>query len=205
VRDESAERIVNRQGSAPFLGARLDPAVARAAEKCDDGFGFEAEAAQRLVDSFRELATVEQGGWIDSGGAHPGELDFGRATIDLRTGRTVTFGDVFVASRDPVGRVADCAAKATPFDVSMDAGEWQSHFSTSQFDLADDGVHFYASDFPHVMAALAGQGPVIGYDVLLRDGYLRSDSPVRRAWRGVEPAAKSKSWCPDMTVDAGWR
>ncbi len=203
LRDESVERAINRQGVEPLLGAVLDAPLARGVERCPEG--SEAEVTQRLVGAFRELATIETQGWIDGGGAHPNELDFGRFTLDLRTGHPVTAVDVFVPGRDPIGRVAACAAKATPFDVSMDAEEWRSHLDVTQFDLAEDGVHFYGDGFPHVMAVLAGEGPVIGYDVLLRDGFLRTESPVKRAWRGVDAAARGKAWCADVKGDAGWR
>jgi len=203
LRDESVERTVNRQGAEPVLGPVLDAPLARGVERCEEG--SEAEVTQRLVGAFRELATIATQGWIDGGGAHPADLDFGRTTLDLRTGHPVTANDVFVPGLDPIARVAACAAKATPFDAQMDADEWRSHLDVSQFDLAEDGVHFYGASFPHVMAVLAGEGPVIGYDVLLRDGFLRTDSPVKRAWRGVDAAGKSKPWCADVKGDAGWR
>ena len=157
------------------MGARLELALAHSADKCGDGFGFEADAQQTLVDSFRELATLEQSGSIDGGGAHPGELAFSRVTLDLRTGRPVAPHDVFV--RELMRRVLACAAKAKPFDEEMSADEWESHFDAASFDLTETGVHFFGRDYPHVMAALDGQGPVIGYDVLLRDGYLRARLP----------------------------
>ncbi len=203
LRDAGVERTLNRQGIEPLLGPVLDPALARSVQTCTDPFA--AERSERLVGAFRELATIEGSGWIDGDGMHPNELDLRRFTVDLRTGHHVLASDVLAAGRDPLARVADCAAKATPFDASMDAQEWRDHLDRSQIDLTEDGVHFFVDDFPHVMAALSGQGPVIGYDVLLRDGYLRTDSPVKRAWRGVQPAPKSKSWCPDTSVDAGWR
>jgi hypothetical protein len=203
LRDDTVERTLSRQGVEPLLGPVLDPALARGVQSCTDG--FVAERGEQLVGAFRELATIEGSGWIDGGGMHPNELDLRRFTVDLRTGHHVVASDVLVPGRDPLARVAECAAKATPFDASMDAEEWQNHLDRSQIDLAEDGVHFFVDNFPHVMAVLSGQGPVIGYDVLLRDGYLRTDSPVKRAWRGVEPAPKSKPWCPDMSVDAGWR
>jgi hypothetical protein len=203
LRDDRVERALNRQGVEPLLGPVVDPALARAVQSCTDG--FVAERGEHLVGTFRELATIEGDGWIDGGGAHPSELDLRRFTVDLRTGRRVVASDVLVPGRDPLGRVADCAAKATAFDASMDADEWRNHLGLSQIDLAEDGVHFFVDGFPHVMAVLSGQGPVIGYDVLLRDGYLRRDSPVKRAWRDVDGAPKSKPWCPDMSVDAGWR
>lgn len=203
LRDAGVERTLNRQGVEPLLGPVLDPALARSVQICTDPFA--AERGERLVGAFRELATIEGSGSIDGDGMHPNELDLRRFTVDLRTGHHVMASDVLAAGRDPLARVADCAAKATPFDASMDAEEWHDHLDRSQIDLAEDGVHFFVDNFPHVMAALSGQGPVIGYDVLLRDGYLRTDSPVKRAWRGVESAPKSKHWCPDMSVDAGWR
>ncbi len=203
LRDAAVEQAINRQGLEPFVGARLELALARSAEKCGDGFGFEADAQQTLVDSFRELATLEQSGSIDGGGAHPGELSFSRVTIDLRTGHPVTKQDVFV--RDALPRVIRCALKAEPFDSTLDEDDVKEHFDAASFDLTDTGVHFFGTDYPHVMAALDGQGPVIGYDVLLRDGYLRTDSPVKRAWSGVTPAPRGKDWCPEHTWSTWWK
>jgi hypothetical protein len=203
LRDQGVEHAVDRQGVEPLRVPVLDPALARGVDRCEEG--FEAEVSQRLVYAYRELATLETQGWIDGGGAHPAELDFARGTVDLRTGHPVTSQDVFVPRRDLIDRVAECAGKTTQFDIPMDADDWRSHLDLSQFDVAEDGVHFFGTSFPHVMAVLAGQGPVIHYDVLLRDGYLRTDSPVKRAWKGVEPAAKGRGFCPDVAGDAGWR
>jgi hypothetical protein len=203
LRDAQAEQSINRQGLEPFTGARLELAVAHSAEKCGDGFGFEADAQQTLVDTFRELATLESSGSIDSGGAHPGELGFSRLTIDLRTGRPVSSHDVFI--RDLLRRVLRCAAEAKPFDEEMSADEWEPHFDAASFDLTETGVHFFGHDYPHVMAVLDGQGPTIAYDVLLRDGFLRADSPVKRAWSGVTPAPKGKPWCPAPDWSTWWK
>jgi hypothetical protein len=203
LRDAQVEQSINRQGLEPFTEARLEIALAHSVDKCGDGFGFEADSQQTLVDSFRELATLETSGSIDSGGAHPGELTFSRVTIDLRTGHPVTPHDVF--TRALMRRVLRCAAQAKPFDTEMDAEEWEPHFDAASFDLTETGVHFFGHDYPHVMAALDGQGPVIGYDVLLRDGYLRADSPVKRAWSGVTAAPKGKEWCPEQTWSTWWK
>lgn len=203
LRDADVERSINRQGLDPFVGARLELGLAHSAEKCGDGFGFEADAQQTLADSFRELATLEQGGSIDSGGAHPGELAFSRFTLDLRTGHPVTRQDVFV--RNPLPRVLACAARAKPYDAELDADELKEHFDADSFDLTETGVHFFGNDYPHVMAALDGEGPVIGYDVLLRDGYLRADSPVKRAWSGITAAPKGKEWCPEAAWSTWWK
>jgi hypothetical protein len=203
LRDAEVERSLNRQGLEPFVEPRLELALAHSAEKCGDGFGFEADSQQTLVDSFRELATLETSGSIDGGGAHPSELAFSRVTIDLRTGHPVTPHDVF--TRDLMRRVLACAAKAKPFDTEMEAEEWKFHFDAASFDLTETGVHFFGHDYPHVMAALDGQGPVIGYDVLLRDGLLRADSPVKRAWSSVTAAPKGKEWCPEQTWSTWWK
>lgn len=203
LRDAAVEQSIDHQGLEPFTGARLELGLARSADKCADGFGFEADAQQTLVDSFRELATLEQSGSIDGGGAHPSELSFARVTLDLRTGHPVTKQDVFV--RDAMTRVLACAARAKPFDADLDADDLRSHFDAASFDLTETGVHFFGQDYPHVTAALDGQGPVIGYDVLLRDGYLRADSPVKRAWSGVSPAPKKKDWCPEKSWSSWWR
>ncbi|HEX8794596.1 MAG TPA: hypothetical protein VF765_26805 [Polyangiaceae bacterium] len=203
LRDATVEQAINRQGLEPFIGARLEIGLVRTAEKSCEGFGFEADAQQTLADSFRELATLEQSGSIDGGGAHPSELSFSRVTIDLRTGHPVTKQDVFV--RDALPRVIQCALRAEPFDTNLDEDDVKEHFDAAAFDLTETGVHFFGQDYPHVMAALDGQGPVIGYDVLVRDGYLRTDSPVKRAWSAVTPAPKGKDWCPARTWSSWWR
>ena len=75
--------------------------------------------------------------------------------------------------------------------------------SAQEFDLTGQGVHFFGKDYPHVFAVFTGEGPTIAYDVLLRDGYLRSDSPVSRAWEGEVPAAKSVVACAKGSVRWG--
>lgn len=209
LRDASVEQKINGQGLEPFVGPRLELDLAREASHCGgqldrgDGSGFEADAEQTLVDSFRELATLQTSGSIDSVGAHPGELPFSLVTIDLRTGLRVTPKDVF--ARNPLAHVLECAARAKPFDAELEVDEWKAHMDAASFDLTDTGMHFFGQDFPHVMAVLDGAGPVIGYDVLLRDGYLRTDSPVQRAWAGVKPAPKGKDWCPEKSWQSWWQ
>jgi hypothetical protein len=202
LRDGDLEARINGQRATQLGTTPLAPDVAQAATTCTEGFW--AEEAETVVAAFRELVTLETNGSIDGGWAHPNELPLVRRTIDLRTGRPVTAGDVFVR-RPPMARVAACAARASPYGATLDAEEWEGHFGPDALDLQPDGVHFFADGFPHVAAVLDGEGPVLGYDVLLRDGALRSDSPVKRAWEGVEPAPATADPCPAGKVTPWWR
>jgi hypothetical protein len=190
LRDADAERLLG-QGleiqTGPFLDAQTEGEVAG----CQVG----VEAEESFVGSFREIATLERGGYLQADDtAHPtNALDYARTTYDLRTGKPVTSADVF--ARDPMDLVRKCV-------VPADAGDDPTPellfggFSADQFDLTAGGVHFFGMGYPHAYASATGQGPTIAYDVLLRDGYLKKGSVVARAWEGVKPAGKAKAACP---------
>jgi hypothetical protein len=192
LRDADAERLLG-QGLEIQTGPLLDAQTEGEVAGCQ--VGVEAEVNESFVGSFREFATLERGGYVQADDtAHPtNALDYARTTYDLRTGKPVTSDDVF--ARDPMDLVRKCV-------VPADAGDDPTPelifggFSGDQLDLTAAGVHFFGMGYPHAYASATGQGPTIGYDVLLRDGYLKRGSPVARAWEGVKPAGKAKAACP---------
>ncbi|MCL2726610.1 MAG: hypothetical protein FWD69_19495 [Polyangiaceae bacterium] len=50
-----------------------------------------------------------------------------------------------------------------------------------------------------------GQGPLLPYSVLKRDGYLREDSSVERAWESIAPAAPGVQACPAGHESEWWK
>ena len=201
LRNPAVETTLNHQALEPLVRPVLDPDDAREASKCDD-VGIEIEMSQHLVGAFRELATLQTGGWLQAASAAHGinDLGFRLETFDLRSGRAVTPHDVF--ARNPMALVKACIEKTwTNKDLGPDAVE--GNFDLKSFDLTSQGIHFFGQDFPHAIAVFTGEGPTIGYDVLLRDGYLKSDSPVSRAWEGVTPADKKVVACPKGSVAWG--
>jgi hypothetical protein len=193
LRDAEAERTLNGQGLEVRRGPVLSPDEASEAQGCETG--FEGHFTQGLDTSFRELATISRGGWLQAdGAAHPeNAVGFAIDTYDLRTGKALDAKAVF--ARPPGPMVLRCVTKSQA-DPQLGPDFWEPYFSDPRFDLTETGVHFYAVSYPHFAAVFTGQGPVIGYDVLLRGGYLRPDSPARRAWASVTPAPKTKDACP---------
>jgi hypothetical protein len=196
LRDPGVTRAMNQQGLETRTEPMFDADDVRAVQGCaaDGSDAVEATFTQTLVRSFRELATLSRsGGHMVAGAAHPDSgIDFDLATWDLRTGARVAARDVL--ARDVTELLVRCAAKEHPESegVQPDNG-WQE--LAANVDLTEKGVHFFAVGFPHFAAALIGQGPVIPYGVLLRDGFLKKDSAVKRAWEGVAPAGKDVDAC----------
>src|SRR5262249_14755805 len=116
-------------------------------------------------------------------------IGFHLATVDLRTGHEVGVDDVL--AKVPADKLVACASKSNP-DVQPFNG-WEE--LAKNIELTEQGVHFFATGFPPFAVALAGTGPVVPYGVLLRDGYLRRTSPVKRAWEGASPAPKDEDFC----------
>jgi hypothetical protein len=200
VHDAAAERAVNGQGLEVRRGPVLSPEQASDAQECEMGedWGY----GRSVKGSFAELVTIlSGGGGVSDGAAHPTNFaGFSLRTYDLRTGKVVDKKAVF--ARDPAPLVLSCVLKsqATP---DLTAEFWTPQFEEPAFNLTERGVHFFSEDYPHFAAAFTGAGPVVGYDVLLRDGYLRADSPVRRAWASVAPAPRAKEVCP--SGDDAWQ
>jgi hypothetical protein len=196
LRDPDVERAMNGQGLDPKLGPIFEKTAATAVDECDGA--FEESIGRTLTVQPHDFALVETSGWADfDGSAHPEDaIDYSRATVDLRTGKPVLAKDVF--TRDATPAVLACVDGLAVNDLL--ASTWDQYLSGTQFDLAPDGVHFFGAGFPHAFSAYTGQGPTIPYGILLRDGFLRADSPVRRAWQGVPAAARGKPLCAKGTT-----
>ena len=64
---------------------------------------------------------------------------------------------------------------------------------------------FVTDGFPHAQGVFNGHAALLPYSVLQRDGYLRADSPVRRAWESTTPAAPGIDACPPGHEPDWWR
>jgi hypothetical protein len=194
LRHAEVERALNGQGLEVRRALWLNPLEASLARECQTG--REAHFDWGVTFSFRELATIGGGGYrVVEGAAHPdNNIDVTIRTYDLRTGKSVDDKDVF--ARPPWAIVLACVKKAKEDDKDLWENFWDPYFAGHDFVLTERGVHFFGLGYPHFAGAFTGSGPTIGYDVLLRDGYLRADSPVERAWSGVAAAPKSKKFCP---------
>lgn len=195
LRDPKVERIMNGQGLEVLFGPLLtQKGEMEQVERCERG--YESTMGRVLVHSFRDFATVqESGSFYEQETPHPqNAVGFQRETWDLRTGRPL--GQKDVLAKDPTAMLVACAHKALAEDTIGPFNGWES--LSENFDLTETGIHFFAVGFPHVND-MTGQGPTVSYGVLLRDGYLRKDSPAKRAWEDVRAAAKGVEAC-----DAEW-
>jgi hypothetical protein len=213
IADESVERKLNHEGVAASVGPWFAPARADEAQAC--AHEFQGQIDESLLATLPEMVSVGRGGYgILWSAPHPlngSEFEPVQiATYDLRTGAAVVLGDVF--AKDPMPLVTSCAIRHTAkiastgcVDCAVPSNdEWEGAFAKRQFILGAKGAEFFADGFPHVSGVLNGSGPMLLYAVLLRDGYLRADSPVRRAWEQVKSAPASAQMCPAGHESEWW-
>jgi hypothetical protein len=179
---------------------RAAPCAPSDREDCDTG-GW-CEYGEGVTETFRGLVTISRGGGAyTDGAAHPQNfLGFDLTTFDLATGSRVADSDLWATA--PEGLIKRCNAA---FFGEPDGGEVDEFLASMRPDgrmlnLTERGVHIYGAGFPHFAGALTGQGPTLPWGVLLREGALRADSPVKRAWEGV---AKAKPGDPKCLDDDG--
>lgn len=179
-----AELALNQQDARTLKPRVLSKEVYGQVETCEEGIN--ASFSEGVVATFRGLVTLEAGGtFMAAGAAHPANaVDYSRRTLDLTTGRVVTEKDLFAAF--PKALVERCVAAYVKANEIEDLA---GHLDGHSFDLTPAGLHVFGVDYPHVVAALTGAGPTITWGALLRDHALRADSPVKRAWDGIAPAA----------------
>jgi hypothetical protein len=185
-----AELALNQQDARALKSRVLSKEVYGEVETCEEG--IHASFSEGVVATFRGLVTLEAGGtFMASGAAHPANaVDYARRTVDLTTGRVVTEKDLFAAF--PKALVERCVAA---YVKTNDMADFAEHIDGHSFDLTPAGIHVFGTDYPHVAAALTGAGPTITWGALLRDHALRADSPVKRAWDGIAPAAVGAAEC----------
>ena len=171
--------------------------------------GGSGEYGETVTRMERELINVARGGTMYmTGAAHPiNGMGLAWVTYDFRTGQPVTRADVF--TRDPKALVVACAAKG-PAGGAMGEGQdpsdvWSNAIDTAMFTLEETGIQFYATGFPHAWGNLDGTGPRLPYNVLLRDGYLRADSAVARAWAGIAVAPAGEAACAPGRESTWWQ
>jgi len=110
--------------------------------------------------------------------------------ISLETGKALGAKEVF--GKLPEALLDKCVAA---YEKKQDLGEMKLAIDGTRFDLTPKGVHFYGADYPHVIAALTGNGPIVPWGALLREKALRSDSPAKRLWQSVKAATDTKGDC----------
>jgi hypothetical protein len=196
LKDARIEQRLNRQGLE--LGRpTMRPSETKDAKLCDTGFSFAFNESIQLLGS--DLANITEAGSGDWGGAHPSNaIDHRAYTVDLLTGERLRYDAIF--RKDVTKLMLACFAFETGTNKGAGFGDSAESFRPyarrDQFALAHGGIHFYGANYPHVASIYTGEGPILSYAVLLRDGYLREDSPVKRAWEGTDHAAKGVSACP---------
>jgi len=117
--------------------------------------------------------------------AHP--TNFAGATVlnlDVATGKAVTVTEVVTDEKRLVEMSRRCS------DEAPDLAE-----SGPSFLFLPRGIQVVGTSYPHAIAVVTFQGPVISYASLLRDGLLAAGSPIARVWAGQKPAAPGDSPC----------
>jgi hypothetical protein len=213
LRNQELERRLNHEGIAPSLGPWLAPWRAEQARKCVNV--FQGELDETILTTLPEMLAIGRGGYgMVATMAHPlNGSEFEPITMtsyDVPTGTIVTLDDVF--AKDPIPLAIACALRVGSNVTALHSSggdapsrdEWEGAFGRRLFLMKRAGVAFFADGFPHMNGVFNGHGPVLSYAVLLRDGYLRSDSPVRRGWAHVAPAVSSVDACPSGHESEWW-
>lgn len=180
--------------------------------------------AAEVVDARAGLLVVTTFSSRDEGGMHPMNSKDTPTTIDLTTGDVVRLEDA-VADLGKLKRPAaecvglygvfggDAAPTEMPDVPELKCGEdGMGHFLwgcpdnlTPTLTIVGDGIIVAQSGNPHVSVALDGYGPLVPWSVLLREGVLPSDSPIKRLWRDVTPAPTTALACTSAYEGDTWR
>lgn len=229
--DAKLERAVNA-----LLAASSYDTVIKDIRNCSGVRRFDESAS--LVHVSRDLMVVSSFRSDDFGGAHPLNGGGGARAIDLTTGTEVSLDKIVDPSklRDLVSEClpvfVQVPEEATPagkpvsstFDLDVAAAPircgaeetvgrylWacdKGDLDRPVWSLVPGGVVIGAWGNPHATAANDGHGPVLSWDVLLRAGLLRKDSPVARLWAGVTRAGPTTLPCSsayDGSAMRTWR
>ncbi len=165
------------------------------------------------------FVTLERGSSSDYGGAHPLNSSGPAGTIDLKTGKVVSFDDIITDERllrDLMPGCIDDFVSVSDLDASdevhspiskhedslCDAYPHQNYlwFCDAQpqepnWSLTAVGVAIAASGHVHAEAFRDGNGPIINWATLERIGALKATSPMKHLWADVAPAGADTPPC----------
>jgi hypothetical protein len=185
-----AEAKLNRQDATTLLPLLIDKELHDEATKCEDA--MEAELGTGVSATFSGFITLTTSGYANvEGAAHPANaIDYSSITYSLATGEPMS-GKAVVAKL-PEALLAKCVkewSKANELEDGMIS------IDGSHYVLTADGIEFYGVDYPHVVAALTGSGPIVRWSALLREHALDERSPAKKLWAGVKPGTDPKGDC----------
>ncbi|MFO0551542.1 MAG: hypothetical protein U0271_24355 [Polyangiaceae bacterium] len=169
-----------------------------------------------LVYASRELLVTSGFASEDFGGAHPMNGGMGAQSIDLSTGEPVRLDEVITDSAALRDLTGECLG--VYFQVPGDEQAFEPELGVVRrceddglpaylwgcdgdaaaepvWALLPDGVQIGSYGNPHVSAVLDGQGPILPFAVLAREGLLRRDSRPAHLWANVTPAAADELPC----------
>lgn len=172
--------------------------------------------AATLVQAGAGLLVISRFSSVDAGGIHPFNSVLPTVAIDLVTGKELALADIvrdknklrdLASTCIPVYEQAStdelsfelpddleprrCEAEASPsFLWGCREGEEEPVWT-----LLAQGLVIGMRGNPHVSVAMDGSGPILTWDVLLREGALRGDSPVARLWSGARAATPQTGSC----------
>jgi hypothetical protein len=182
ARTPEAETQINRREPNDLTSHVLSKDTYNDVVTCDTG--VTAEFGRGVSKTWNDFVNVQQSGTFNyDGAAHPGNfVDYSNVTFDLRTGKAVGQKDVF--TKLPTALIERCKAW---WSKDGDYGGAEIEADGSTFVLVPDGIQIFGTSYGHAMAVLTGRGPILTWGALLREGVLRADSPVKRAWEGKAP------------------
>lgn len=179
-----------------------------------------------LVEASAGMLVISRFSSLDLGGVHPWNSVRPSIAVDLKRGTELSLSDIVTDSdklRDVAGACLGVYQYASTDDLSFDLPDeiepvvcdpdasptflWgcQEGYEDPMWTLLPEGIVIGARGNPHVAVALDGTGPILPWDVLLRAGVLRADSPMARLWKDDKPAPAEAHACRSAFTNASIR
>lgn len=207
--DAELEKKIN--GMLEYKGYEDD---IQATKLCNGHYSVYMSAS--LIEASAGILVISRFSSIDGGGMHPWNMVMSSIAVDLRQGKELALSDIVTDTnklRDVTGECLSVYEYAGTDELSFDLPDeiepkkcdpeaspvflWgcQEGYEEPMWTLLPEGIVIGMRGNPHVSAIMDGTGPILPWDVLLRAGVLRADSPVARLWKGDKPAPADAQAC----------
>ena len=208
-----AEPAVEQRVNALLAGDSYEQAVKEIRQCTGKRSSFDSMS---LVTATKELLVVSRGTSQGFGGVHPMNAGVGSTAVDLRTGRSIKLTELVdtVRLRDLAGACLPIYAQATtgkpafvlePAEpVVCGKEEAGGHYlwgcekddrAEPLWTLRPEGIVIGSWANPHVSAYADGQGPILSWAVLAREGSLKPNAPIAGLWAPSPAAAPTEPMC----------
>lgn len=188
-----AERLANAaltHDSFAYAAADLRASVRR----CPAGGETKIGGGFATVYNADEVLSVFFSGFVSQAeAAHPGIFGPETVTLDLRTGRRLSIGDLVSDEAAFREAILGCAGH-DPEEYSW--GTKDAFRKAPRWVVVPGGIAVVLGDVSPVMHGAGGTGPIASFAGLMARQLLRKDSPVARLWASEKPVSRDAPLCP---------